>query len=80
MCAGCPHRGLFYTLNKNKCTVMGDIGCYTLGAVAPLAAMDMTLCMGGSISGLHGFNKAGALRASTRRWPSSATPPSCTRA
>ena len=58
MCAGCPHRGLFYTLNKNKCTVMGDIGCYTLGAVAPLAAMDMTLCMGGSISGLHGFNKA----------------------
>ncbi len=58
MCAGCPHRGLFYTLNKNKCTVMGDIGCYTLGAVAPLAAMDMTLCMGGSICGLHGFNKA----------------------
>ena len=58
MCSGCPHRGLFYTLNKNKCTVMGDIGCYTLGAVAPLAAMDMTLCMGGSISGLHGFNKA----------------------
>ena len=58
MCAGCPHRGLFYTLNKNRCTVMGDIGCYTLGAVAPLAAMDMTLCMGGSISGLHGFNKA----------------------
>ena len=58
MCAGCPHRGLFYTLNKNKCTVMGDIGCYTLGAVAPLAAMDMTLCMGASISGIHGFNKA----------------------
>ena len=58
MCAGCPHRGLFYTLNKNKCTVLGDIGCYTLGAAAPLAAMDMTLCMGGSISGLHGFNKA----------------------
>ena len=58
MCAGCPHRGLFYTLNKNKCTVLGDIGCYTLGAVAPLAAMDMTLCMGGSVSGIHGFNKA----------------------
>ncbi len=58
MCAGCPHRGLFYTLNKNKCTVLGDIGCYTLGAVAPLAAMDVTLCMGASISGLHGFNKA----------------------
>lgn len=58
MCAGCPHRGLFYTLNKNKCTVLGDIGCYTLGAVAPLSAMDMTLCMGGSISAIHGFNKA----------------------
>ena len=58
MCAGCPHRGLFYTLNKNKCTVLGDIGCYTLGAVAPLSAMDMTLCMGASISAIHGFNKA----------------------
>ncbi|MCI9028195.1 MAG: indolepyruvate ferredoxin oxidoreductase subunit alpha [Lawsonibacter sp.] len=58
MCAGCPHRGLFYTLSKNKCTVLGDIGCYTLGAVAPLSAMDMTLCMGASISALHGFNKA----------------------
>ena len=58
MCAGCPHRGLFYTLNKNKCTVLGDIGCYTLGAVAPLSAMDMTLCMGASISAVHGFNKA----------------------
>ena len=58
MCAGCPHRGLFYTLSKNQCTVLGDIGCYTLGAVAPLAAMDMTLCMGASISAIHGFNKA----------------------
>ena len=58
MCAGCPHRGLFYTLKKNKCTVMGDIGCYTLGAVAPLAAIDTTICMGASVSGLHGFNKA----------------------
>ena len=58
MCAGCPHRGLFYTLNKNKVTVLGDIGCYTLGAVAPLAAMDMTLCMGASVSAVHGFNKA----------------------
>jgi len=58
MCAGCPHRGLFYTLSKNKCTVLGDIGCYTLGAVAPLAAMDMTLCMGASVSAVHGFNKA----------------------
>ncbi|MBQ9420740.1 MAG: indolepyruvate ferredoxin oxidoreductase subunit alpha [Lachnospiraceae bacterium] len=59
MCSGCPHRGLFYVLKKNKCTVLGDIGCYTLGAVAPLSAMEMTLCMGGSISALHGFNKAG---------------------
>ena len=58
MCAGCPHRGLFYTLSKNKCTVMGDIGCYTLGAVAPLSAMDVTACMGASISSIHGFNKA----------------------
>ena len=58
MCAGCPHRGLFYTLAKNKVTVLGDIGCYTLGAVAPLSAMDMTLCMGASVSGIHGFNKA----------------------
>ena len=59
MCAGCPHRGLFYTLKKNKLTVLGDIGCYTLGAVAPLAAIDSTICMGASVSGLHGFNKAG---------------------
>ncbi len=58
MCAGCPHRGLFYTLVKNKLTVMGDIGCYTLGAVPPLGALDSTICMGASISGLHGFNKA----------------------
>ena len=58
MCAGCPHRGLFYTLKKNKLTVMGDIGCYTLGAVAPLAAIDTTICMGASVSGIHGFNKA----------------------
>ncbi len=57
MCAGCPHRGMFYTLSKNKCTVIGDIGCYTLGAQAPLAAVDTTLCMGASVSGLHGFNK-----------------------
>ncbi|MDD6880941.1 MAG: indolepyruvate ferredoxin oxidoreductase subunit alpha [Firmicutes bacterium] len=58
MCAGCPHRGLFYALSKQKITVLGDIGCYTLGAVAPLSAMDMTLCMGASISAIHGFNKA----------------------
>ncbi|MCD8326585.1 MAG: indolepyruvate ferredoxin oxidoreductase subunit alpha [Lachnospiraceae bacterium] len=58
MCAGCPHRGLFYTLSRNKCTVLGDIGCYTLGAAAPLSAMDMTLCMGASVSAIHGFHKA----------------------
>ena len=58
MCAGCPHRGLFYTLAKNKITALGDIGCYTLGAVPPLNALDTTLCMGASVSGLHGFNLA----------------------
>lgn len=58
MCAGCPHRGVFYALSKNKITVSGDIGCYTLGAAAPLFAVDTTICMGASISGLHGFNKA----------------------
>ncbi len=58
MCAGCPHRGMFYTLARNKITVLGDIGCYTLGAVPPLSALDSTLCMGASISGLHGFNAA----------------------
>lgn len=58
MCAGCPHRGLFYCLSKLKATVSGDIGCYTLGASAPLSAMDTTICMGASVSALHGFNKA----------------------
>ena len=58
MCAGCPHRGIFYILKKKKCMVYGDIGCYTSGAVAPLNAMDLNVCMGASCSGLHGFNKA----------------------
>ncbi|WP_428260027.1 indolepyruvate ferredoxin oxidoreductase subunit alpha [Gallibacter sp. Marseille-QA0791] len=58
MCAGCPHRGLFYILNKLKKTVMGDIGCYTLGALAPTSAMDACLCMGASITMAHGFEKA----------------------
>ena len=58
MCAGCPHRGLFYTLKKNKLTVLGDIGCYTLGAVAPLQAVDTVICMGASVSGIHGFCKS----------------------
>ena len=57
MCAGCPHRGLFYSLKKRKCTVLGDIGCYTLGAVPPLSTIEMTLCMGASIGATHGFNK-----------------------
>lgn len=59
MCAGCPHRGMYYVLAKNKVTVLGDIGCYTLGAQPPLSALDTTLCMGASVSGIHGFNKAG---------------------
>ena len=58
MCAGCPHRGLFYALSKKKITVLGDIGCYTLGTAAPLSAIDSVLCMGASVSGVHGFNKA----------------------
>ena len=58
MCSGCPHRGLFYVLSKNKLTVLGDIGCYTLGSAAPLTAIDSVLCMGASVSGVHGFNKA----------------------
>ena len=55
LCAGCPHRGIFYVLAKNKITVLGDIGCYTLGAQPPLSSIDSTLCMGASVSGIHGF-------------------------
>lgn len=58
MCAGCPHRGTFYVLNKMGLTVSGDIGCYTLGAVAPLASVDTTVCMGASVSGAMGMAKA----------------------
>ena len=58
LCAGCPHRGLFYALKKLKVTVSGDIGCYTLGALAPLGMMDTCICMGASVSALHGHNKA----------------------
>ena len=58
MCAGCPHRGLFWILAKHKCSVYGDIGCYTLGSFAPLNAMDLNVCMGASLSGMHGFLKA----------------------
>ncbi|MDO4545757.1 MAG: indolepyruvate ferredoxin oxidoreductase subunit alpha [Bacillota bacterium] len=58
LCAGCPHRGLFHVLSKLKKTVMGDIGCYTLGSLPPTSAMDTCLCMGGSITMAHGFEKA----------------------
>lgn len=58
MCAGCPHRGLFYNLNRLKVFVSGDIGCYTLGALPPLSAMDACVCMGASVSMAHGMAKA----------------------
>ncbi|MBQ2897080.1 MAG: indolepyruvate ferredoxin oxidoreductase subunit alpha [Clostridia bacterium] len=58
MCAGCPHRATFYVLKKLGLTVSGDIGCYTLGAVAPLASVDTTICMGASVSAAHGMAKA----------------------
>ncbi len=58
LCPGCPHRSVFYTLNKLKMHAAGDIGCYTLGAVAPLSVIDTTMCMGSSISTLHGMEKA----------------------
>lgn len=59
MCAGCPHRGLFYVLSKKKNVVItGDIGCYTLGSAPPLEAMDTCICMGASVSAGHGFSKA----------------------
>lgn len=57
LCPGCPHRGVFYTLSKLKLRVSGDIGCYTLGAVKPLDAIDTVYCMGASISSLHGTAK-----------------------
>lgn len=57
LCPGCPHRGTFYVLKKLGLTVSGDIGCYTLGAVAPLTAVDTTICMGASISAAHGMAK-----------------------
>lgn len=58
LCPGCPHRGTFYVLQKLGLVVSGDIGCYTLGAVPPLASVDTTVCMGASISGAHGMAKA----------------------
>ena len=58
LCPGCPHRSVYYTLKKLKMHAAGDIGCYTLGAVAPLSVVDTTMCMGSSISTLHGMEKA----------------------
>ncbi len=57
LCVGCPHRGTFYVLKKLGVTVSGDIGCYTLGAVAPLQSVDTTICMGASVSAAHGMAK-----------------------
>ena len=59
LCPGCPHRGFFYTMSKGKDFVIaGDIGCYTLGAAAPLSAMDTCICMGGGFSLAMGMSKA----------------------
>ena len=58
LCAGCPHRSLFFALNKCKVTVTGDIGCYTLAALPPLKSMDTCVCMGASIGNAHGMEKA----------------------
>jgi indolepyruvate ferredoxin oxidoreductase alpha subunit len=64
LCAGCPHRGLFFALKRLNVFVSGDIGCYTLGSMAPLGMMDTCVCMGASVSGLHGRNKARPAEAS----------------
>lgn len=62
LCPGCPHRGVFHALGKYDVIVTGDIGCYSLGALAPLSRMDTILCMGGGVSMAHGMNKAGEKR------------------
>jgi indolepyruvate ferredoxin oxidoreductase alpha subunit len=58
LCPGCPHRGIFYALSKLDVFISGDIGCYTLAALKPLSAMDSCVCMGASIGGAHGMEKA----------------------
>lgn len=58
LCAGCPHKGLFLALHRLNAQVMGDIGCYTLGALAPMQAVDACVCMGASVGMAHGFDKA----------------------
>lgn len=78
LCAGCPHRGVFYALKRQKLVVSGDIGCYSLGSAGPLSAMDTCICMGASVGvALQGRP--------TRRWagkplPSLGTVPSCIQA
>lgn len=66
LCSGCPHRGLFYALKKLDVMVSGDIGCYTLGAIAPLNAIDTVMCMGASITALHGRNIARGVEAARK--------------
>lgn len=59
LCPGCPHRGFFYTISRHKnAVVAGDIGCYTLGAAAPLSALDSCVCMGGGFTVAMGMAKA----------------------
>ena len=80
LCPGCPHRSVYAVLNKLKIHAAGDIGCYTLGAVAPLSVIDTTICMGASISTLHGMEKAKG-REYIKNWVAeSVIPPSCTQA
>ena len=66
LCPGCPHRGLYYALKSLNLYVSGDIGCYTLGAQAPLSMMDTCVCMGASVSALHGYNTARGSEAAKR--------------
>ena len=66
LCAGCPHRGIYYVLSKLKLTVLGDIGCYTLGAIPPLNALDTCICMGASVAGIHGYLKATGDKAASK--------------
>ncbi len=61
MCAGCPHRSVFYSLKKLGLIVSGDIGCYALGAMEPLSSVDLCVCMGASVGMAHGFDKGGAV-------------------
>ena len=80
LCPGCPHRSVYSVLNRLKIHAAGDIGCYTLGAVAPLGVVDTTICMGSSISTLHGMEKARGKSTSGTGWRSSETPRSCIQA